>query len=71
MSNTLYKKTASHKTKKRSIKKKRARRSATVYWTRTGKCYHRLSSCPATRTVYYGSLSEALSMGFRPCKKCC
>lgn len=65
------KKTASHKTKKRSIKKKRARRSATVYWTRTGKCYHRLSSCPATRTVYYGSLSEALSMGLRPCKKCC
>lgn len=67
------KKKSKKKTKKSSKKKKRkkSKKSRRVYWTRYGKCYHRRSTCPASRTVFYGSKSEAQCRGLRPCKKCC
>lgn len=41
----------------------------TVYYTRTGECYH--DENPCGRGNYYATtLGEALQMGLRPCEKC-
>lgn len=40
-----------------------------VYYTRTGKCYHYENPC-GRGTYYECTLSEAKSMGLRPCDKC-
>ena len=41
----------------------------TVYYTRTGECYHYENPC-GRGTYYECTLSEAKSMGLRPCDKC-
>ncbi|MGN0621049.1 MAG: hypothetical protein ACI4I9_04200 [Porcipelethomonas sp.] len=43
--------------------------SVTVYYTRTGKCYHYENPC-GRGTYYECSLSEAKSWGLSPCEKC-
>lgn len=40
-----------------------------VYYTRTGECYHYENPC-GRGTYYECTLSEAKSMGLRPCDKC-
>lgn len=63
---------AKSKPKKKATKKKKARRGSTVYWTEYGECYHRRLSCISRSRYYYkGTVSEARSWGYRPCKKCC
>lgn len=42
-----------------------------VYFTKSGNRYHGENDCPSLkRTVYVVSLSEALSRGYEPCKRC-
>lgn len=43
--------------------------SRTVYYTRTGECYHYKSNC-GRGTYYPTTLESAIASGLRPCKKC-
>lgn len=41
-----------------------------VYTTKTGKCYHFLSTCPRGK-VFTTTLSKVKMTKLRPCSKCC
>ncbi|MBQ7203498.1 MAG: fibronectin type III domain-containing protein [Eubacterium sp.] len=62
------KRTYSSWSKYKSVKTKKSK-SRTVYITETGSCYHYDSNC-GNGVYYRTTLSKALSLGLRPCKKC-
>lgn len=59
------------KRRKISIKRTRAKKSYTVYITRTGHKYHRSGCRYLSRSKITISLSTAISEGYTPCSVCC
>ena len=59
------------KRRTRKIKRTKAKKSYTVYITRTGHKYHRSGCRYLRRSKFAISLSNAIKEGYTPCSVCC